>query len=127
MSMFITLPMYCTSFICVCHKLIIVTGVRQWSLDEGKSSLLQQGTEDGGHTDTRSVKAYQHSHSILQWCHPGGDLMDVTITGEPGFLFEGAQITCNDVFKHFWNEALFTGQRYRKMEDQKPWPGLARN
>ena len=53
--------------------------------------------------------------------------MDGAITGEPGFFVEGAQITCNDVFKHFRNEALFTVQRYRKMEDQKPWPGLARN
>ena len=24
-------------------------------------------------------------------------------------------------------EKLFVGQRYRKMEDQKPWPGLALN
>ena len=53
--------------------------------------------------------------------------MDGAITGEPGFLIEGAQITRNDAFKHFWKEALFTEQRYRKMEDQKPWPGLARN
>ena len=27
--------------------------------------------------------------------------MDRAITGEPGFLIEGAKITCNDVFKHF--------------------------
>ena len=55
-----------------------------------------------------------------------GDLMDGAIIGEPGFLIGRAQITCNDVFKHFRNEALFTGQRYCKMEDQKPSPGLAR-
>ena len=24
-------------------------------------------------------------------------------------------------------EEIFMGQRYRKMEDQKPWPGLAHN
>ena len=53
--------------------------------------------------------------------------MDGAITGEQGFFIEGAQITCNDIFKHFLNEALFTGQRYREMEDQKPWPGLALN
>ena len=121
-SMFITLPIYCTSFICVGYvtNSLLLLCICQSSLYEEKSSLLQ-------HTDTRSVRAYQHSHSILQWCHPGGELMDGAITGEPGFLFEGAQITCNDVFKHFWNEALFMEQRYRKMEDQKPWPGLARN
>ena len=43
----------------------------------------------------------QHSHSILHWCHQGGDLMYGAITGEPGFLIEGGRITCNDVFKHF--------------------------
>ena len=57
----------------------------------------------------------------------GGDLMDGVIIGEPGFLIGGAQITFNDVFKHFQNEALFTEQWYLKMEDQKQWPGLARN
>ena len=40
---------------------------------------------------------------------------------------EEDQITCNDVIKQFENEKLSTGQRYRKMKDQKPWPGLARN
>ena len=39
----------------------------------------------------------------------------------------GTQMTCNDVFKHFQNEKLFKGHRYRKMEDQKSWPGLSRN
>ena len=110
-SMFITQPIYCTSFICVRLKLIILTVCLSVKSRWGKSSPLQQGTEERGHTDTRSVRAYQHSHSILQWCHTGGDLMDGAITGEPGFLIEGTQITCNDVFKYFWNEALFTGQR----------------
>ena len=40
---------------------------------------------------------------------------------------EEDQTTCNDVIKQFRNEKLSTEQRYRKMEDQKPWPGLARN
>ena len=55
--------------------------------------------------------------------------MDDVIVGEPGFLIGGEedQTTCNDVFKQFRNEKLSTGQRYRKMEDQKPWPGLVRN
>ena len=39
---------------------------------------------------------------------------------------EEDQTTCNDVIKQFGNEKLSTGQRYRKMEDQKLWPGLAR-
>ena len=33
-------------------------------------------------------------------------------------------ITRNDVIK-FLEEGLFAGQRYRRMEDQKPGPGLA--
>ena len=37
------------------------------------------------------------------------------------------QITCNDVIKIFRKEGLFTGQRYRRMEDQKPGPGFACN
>ena len=37
------------------------------------------------------------------------------------------QITRNDVFKIFRKKGLFTGQRYRRMEDQKPGPGLACN
>ena len=37
------------------------------------------------------------------------------------------QITRNDVIKIFLKEGLFTRQRYRRMEDQKPVPGLARN
>ena len=55
--------------------------------------------------------------------------MDGAIIGETRFLIKGAQITSNDVFKHFRNDALFMGQsqRYRKMEDQKQWPSLARN
>ena len=40
---------------------------------------------------------------------------------------KGDQITCNDAIKQFRNEKLFTGQRYRKIKDQKPWPGSARN
>ena len=62
--------------------------------------------------------------------------MDGVIVDEPGFLIGGGggpnhmqrrHQTCNDVIKQFGNEKLSTGQRYRKMEDQKPWPGLARN
>ena len=37
------------------------------------------------------------------------------------------QILCNDVIKTFREEGFFTGQRYRRMEDQKPGPGLACN
>ena len=36
-------------------------------------------------------------------------------------------MTLNDVIKFFRKEGLFMGQRYRRMEDQKPWPGLACN
>ena len=36
------------------------------------------------------------------------------------------QITRNDVIKLF-EKGLFTGQRYRRMEDQRPGPGLACN
>ena len=38
-----------------------------------------------------------------------------------------SQITRNDVIKIFLKEELFTRQRYRRMEDQKPVPGLACN
>ena len=34
-------------------------------------------------------------------------------------------ITCNDVIRNFQKKELFMGQRYRRMEDHKPWPGLA--
>ena len=37
------------------------------------------------------------------------------------------QITRDDVNKIFQKEELFTRQRYRKMENQKPGPGLACN
>ena len=38
--------------------------------------------------------------------------MDGAIIGEAGFLIgAGARITFNDVFRHFRNEAIFTGQR----------------
>ena len=37
------------------------------------------------------------------------------------------QITLNDVIKFFGEEGLFTGQRYRRMKDQKRGPGLACN
>ena len=37
------------------------------------------------------------------------------------------QITRNDVIKIFRKEGLFTGQKYRRMEDQKPGPGFAYN
>ena len=37
------------------------------------------------------------------------------------------QILCNEVNKIFREEGFFTGQRYRRMEDQKPGPGLACN
>ena len=58
----------------------------------------------------------------------GRDLMEGVIIGEPGFLIGVVQVTCNDVIKRFRNKELFTGQRYRKMEDHKPWPtGLASN
>ena len=55
--------------------------------------------------------------------------MDGVIVREPGFLIGGEkdQTTCKDVIKQFGNAKLSTGQRYRKMEDQKPWSGLARN
>ena len=36
------------------------------------------------------------------------------------------QITCNDLIGNF-RQRNFMGQRYRRMEDQKPWPSLARN
>ena len=53
--------------------------------------------------------------------------MEVVIIDNPRFLIGGAQITCNDVFKHFRNEAFLTEQWYLKMEGQNQWPGLARN
>ena len=34
------------------------------------------------------------------------------------------QITRNDVIKNFRKKGLFTEQRYRRMEDQKPGPGF---
>ena len=37
------------------------------------------------------------------------------------------QITDQDVIKIFRKEGLFTRQRYSKMEDQNPGPGLACN
>ena len=37
------------------------------------------------------------------------------------------QITRNDFIKIFIKEGLFIGQRYRRMEDQKPRPVLAPN
>ena len=37
------------------------------------------------------------------------------------------QITSNDIIKIFRKEGLFTRQRYRRMKDQKPGPGLAYN
>ena len=37
------------------------------------------------------------------------------------------QITRNNVIKIFREEGLFTDQRYRRIEDQKPGPGLACN
>ena len=36
-------------------------------------------------------------------------------------------MTCNDRHQKFLKEELFVGQRYRRMYDQKPWPGLALN
>ena len=55
--------------------------------------------------------------------------MDGVTVGKPGFLIGGGedQTTCNDVIKQFGNKKLSTRQRYHTMEDQKPWPGLARN
>ena len=55
------------------------------------------------------------------------DLMDGVIRDDSGFLIGVVQITFNNVFNHFRNEALLTEQWYLKMEDQKQWPGLARN
>ena len=46
---------------------------------------------------------------------------------DPGFLIGVVQFTFNDVFNYFRKEALFMEQWYLKMEDQKQWPGLARN
>ena len=37
------------------------------------------------------------------------------------------QITCNDVIKKFQKRNFLCGQRYRRMEDKKAWPGLAHN
>ena len=37
------------------------------------------------------------------------------------------QITHKNVIKIFRKEGLFKGQRYRRMEDQQPEPGLACN
>ena len=37
------------------------------------------------------------------------------------------QLKRDDVIKIFPKQGLFTGQRYRRMEDQKPVPGLAWN
>ena len=31
------------------------------------------------------------------------------------------QTTCNDVIRNFRKKELFVGQRYRRMEDLKPW------
>ena len=53
--------------------------------------------------------------------------MDGVIRNDSGFLIGVVQITFNNVFNHFRNEALLTEQWYLKMEDQKQWPGLARN
>ena len=53
--------------------------------------------------------------------------MDSVIRDNSGFLIGVVQITFNNVFNHFRNEALLTEQWYLKMEDQKQWPGLARN
>ena len=33
------------------------------------------------------------------------------------------QITCNDIIRNF-ERGVFVGQRYHRMEDQKPWPGV---
>ena len=52
--------------------------------------------------------------------------MDGVIRDDSGFLIGVVQITFNNVFNHFRNEALLTEQWYLKMEDQKQWPGLAR-
>ena len=38
-----------------------------------------------------------------------------------------SQITRNDAIKIFRKEKLFKGQRYCRMEDKKPGPGLACN
>ena len=45
----------------------------------------------------------------------------------PGFLIGGAQSKNHMQRSHqkFSKEELFVGQRYRRMKDQKPWPGLA--
>ena len=53
--------------------------------------------------------------------------MDGVIRDDSGFLIGVVQITFNNVFNHFRNEALLTEQWYLKMEVQKQWPGLARN
>ena len=37
------------------------------------------------------------------------------------------QMNRSDVIKFFWKEGLFTGQRHRRMEDQKMGPVLASN
>ena len=112
------------NFVCVRHKPIIVTVCLSVKSKWGKSSLLQQGTEERGQTETRSIRALSLNVMMVL---SGRGLRDGIITGNPGFLIGGAQITCNDVFKDFRNEAFFTEQWYLKMEDQKQWPGLARN
>ena len=35
-----------------------------------------------------------------------------------------SQITCNDVIRNFETGIFLWGQRYRRMEDQKSWPGV---
>ena len=54
--------------------------------------------------------------------------MHGVIIGNPGFLIGGMGTKSHamDFIKQFQNK-LFTAQRYCKIEDQKPWPGLACN
>ena len=72
------------------------------------------------------LTASEHSYSILQWCHTSGDLMDGVIRDDPGFLIGVVQITLNDVFNHFRNEALFTNNDTLKWKIRSSG-GLARN
>ena len=54
--MFITEPIYYTIFICARHKPIIVTVYLSVKSRWGKLSLLQQGTEERGQTEARSIR-----------------------------------------------------------------------
>ena len=55
--------------------------------------------------------------------------IQVGAQAQPEFLVGGKQTTNYMQWRHqkFSKEELFEVQRYRRMEDQKPWSGLAFN